>query len=134
MTDLEFDTVMPGVLRAFYARVREDDLLGPIFNHAVHDWNHHLDRIGDFWSSVMLGSGRYKGDPVARHLPHAASLDRVRFDRWLALWTETTTAMLPAAFAATIQAKAARIAESLQLAVQFPSPTQKAMMRSADTD
>ena len=46
------------VIGAFYARVREDDALGPVFNGAVADWDEHLERLGDFWSSVMLTSGR----------------------------------------------------------------------------
>jgi hemoglobin len=132
MPDLDLDTAMPEVLRVFYARVRQDDLLGPIFNAAVHDWDDHLDRIGDFWSSVMLGTGRYKGNPVAKHLPHAARIDRIAFDRWLGLWGETTNDLLPPAAAEALQAKAARIAESLQLAIQFPTPAQLALMRKRD--
>jgi hemoglobin len=49
------------LVRAFYRRVRSDALLGPIFNNAIQDWDHHLGKLVDFWSSVMLGSGRYKG-------------------------------------------------------------------------
>jgi hemoglobin len=134
MPDLGFESAMPEVLRTFYGRVREDDLLGPIFNAAVHDWGEHLGRIGDFWSSVMLGSGRYKGDPVGKHLPHAAHLDRTRFERWLQIWGETTSEMLPHARAEALQAKARRIAESLQLAIEFPSPAQKAMMRNTEVE
>ena len=125
MPDSDFETVMPKVLRAFYARVRADDRIGPIFNDAVHDWDEHLDRIGDFWSSVMLGTGRYKGNPVARHLPHAARIDEAGFARWLALWAETTNAMLPSETAAILQEKAARIAQSLHLAIQFASSAQR---------
>lgn len=128
MSAFDLETALPEVLRAFYARVRADDQLGPIFNSAVTDWDDHLERIGDFWSSVMLGTGRYKGNPVARHLPHAAEMDKARFDRWLALWGETTSGMLPAPLAEALQAKAARIAESLQLAIQFASDAQRATM------
>jgi len=62
MDELDIETAMPAVLRAFYALVQSDELLGPIFNVAAHDWDEHLDRIGDYWSSVMLGTGRYKGN------------------------------------------------------------------------
>ncbi len=57
----------------FYAKVRADDLLGPLFNRAVEDWPEHLERLGAFWSSVMLTSGRYKGSPMGAHLRHAGS-------------------------------------------------------------
>jgi hypothetical protein len=49
----------------FYARVRADTELAPIFNRAIPgDWGLHLATMRDFWSSVMLTSGRYKGNPV----------------------------------------------------------------------
>jgi hemoglobin len=128
MSYQDLELALPEVLRAFYARVRQDDQLGPIFNTAVDDWDEHLKRIADFWSSVMLGTGRYKGNPVARHLPHAAQINRAKFDRWLELWRETTSLMLPAEVAAGLQTKAERIAESLILAMQFPSPAQRTMM------
>jgi hemoglobin len=52
----------------FYNLVRTDPLLGPVFNDAIDDWPHHLDKLIAFWSSVMLTSGRYKGNPMAAHL------------------------------------------------------------------
>ena len=103
----------------FYARVRADGLLGPVFNDAVHDWPEHLDRLVAFWSSVMLTSGRYKGNPMVAHLKHKPRLTPEMFERWLGLWAEVTDEVMPAAAAAALQAKAARIAESLQLALFF---------------
>jgi hemoglobin len=103
----------------FYDRVRADPLLGPLFNDAVHDWPEHLERLAAFWSSVMLTSGRYKGNPMQAHLKHGPSLTPAMFDRWLQLWAEATDEMMPPAAAAALQAKAARIAESLQLALFF---------------
>src|SRR3546814_15846456 len=54
----------------FYARVRADEELGPIFNDAIDDWPEHLEKLVAFWSSVVLTSGRYKGNPMAAHLKH----------------------------------------------------------------
>ena len=116
------------IILAFYARVRRDDLIGPIFNDAIIDWDHHLNLLTAFWSSVMRTSGRYKGNPVARHMLHAKRLTPAMFERWLRIWTSTTGEMLPEAHAQALQAKAARIAESLQLAILHASPLQKAMM------
>jgi hemoglobin len=103
----------------FYARVRQDPLIGPVFNDAVHDWSEHLDRLVDFWSSVMLTSGRYKGRPLPAHVKHSDRITTRSFERWLALWRETTEEMLPPAAAAALQKKAARIAESLSLGISF---------------
>ena len=107
------------VVDAFYARIRRDEQLGPIFNDAVTDWEDHLAKLADFWSSVMLGSGRYKGQPVPAHLKHIDRITPALFDHWLALWAQTTDAMMAPDAAAALQAKAARIAESLKLALFF---------------
>ena len=103
----------------FYARVREDAELGPIFNDAIQEWPEHLEKIAAFWSSVMLSSGRYKGQPVPAHFKHRDRITPALFERWLALWNRTTAEVMPPEEAAALQAKAARIAESLQLALFF---------------
>jgi hemoglobin len=103
----------------FYARVREDAELGPIFNGAVGDWPEHLRTLSKFWSSVMLGSGTYKGNPMAVHLRHIEAITPELFQRWLGLWHEVTSESLPPAAAAALQEKAGRIAESLQAGLWF---------------
>jgi hemoglobin len=103
----------------FYAKVREDSLIGPVFNAAIHDWPEHLEKLSAFWSSVMLTSGRYKGSPMAAHLRHAGSMKPEMFTRWLELWQETARETLHARAADAVVAKAERIAESLQLALYF---------------
>jgi len=106
----------------FYARVRQDPALGPVFNDAVADWPEHLEKLTDFWSSVMLRTGRYKGNPLAAHFRQRPRLSPALFERWLALWEETTAELMPPAAAAELQTKAARIAESLQIALFFKLP------------
>ena len=107
------------LVHAFYARVREDALIGPLFNEAIGDWPEHLDKLQAFWSSVMLTSGRYKGRPMPAHIKHADRIDRASFTRWLGLWMETTNDQLDPDEAAAMQDRAARIAESLQLGIAF---------------
>ena len=101
----------------FYARVREDALLGPVFDAGVHDWPAHLDQLHAFWSSIMLTSGRYKGKPLPAHLKHAGAMTPARFARWLGLWKATAEELFEPDAAAALQAKATRIAESLSLGV-----------------
>ena len=72
------------------------------------------DRVFD------AGCGRGGGSVVA-HLRHEGAMSAANFDRWLALWQKTTGDILDPDNAAALQAKAARIAESLQLGVQFQS-------------
>jgi hemoglobin len=115
ITEAELEILIP----RFYARVCDDTLIGPVFNTAIGDWKHHLEKLIAFWSSVMLTSGRYKGNPVAAHFKHLPTITPPMFDRWLALWTEVTDEVLSSEAAAKLQEKAARIAESLKLALYF---------------
>jgi hemoglobin len=73
----------------FYAKVRVDPVLGPIFERVVRgEWGAHLETMRNFWSSVMLTSGRYKGAPVPAHL-RVKGIEPQMFDRWLRLFGET---------------------------------------------
>jgi len=103
----------------FYASVRRDPLIGPVFDGAIDDWPGHLDKLQAFWSSVMLTSGRYKGRPLPAHVRHGESINPKSFERWLALWREATEEVMPPAAATALQEKAARIAESLSLGIAF---------------
>ena len=110
---------LKSLVDAFYTRVRADGALGAIFNDAIHDWPEHLDKLTAFWSSVMLTTGRYKGQPVPAHMKHRSRITPALFQRWLALWADTTNELMAPGAAVALQAKAARIAESLQLAMFF---------------
>ena len=115
MTDAELQLLV----ELFYARIREDAVLGPVFNSAIHDWPDHLEKLGAFWSSVMLTSGRYKGNPMAAHMRQARAIEPAMFDRWLDLWRETARETLAPLHADAVIEKAERIAESLKLGLFF---------------
>jgi hemoglobin len=102
----------------FYAKVRLDPELGPIFDRVVHDWDPHLATMRAFWSSVMLTSGRYKGNPVLAHL-RIKDLRPPLFARWLALFHETCHELFDDEAAEAFRIKAERIAESLKLALFY---------------
>jgi len=103
------------LVRAFYARVREDALLAPVFAARIADWEPHLGRMCAFWSSVVLGSGRYEGDPMRLHRPLA--IDASHFDRWLELFEATAREVCAPAAAAYFADRARRIAASLELGI-----------------
>jgi hemoglobin len=107
------------LVETFYGKVREDPLIGPVFNGAIEDWPDHLEKLQAFWSSVMLTTGRYKGRPMPAHVKHADAISPASFERWLAIWRETTEELLDPEAAAAMQDKAARIAESLSLGIDF---------------
>jgi len=101
----------------FYAKVRQDDEIGPIFNAIVGDWPHHLAKLKDFWSSVLLTTGRYKGHPMMTHLQ--LPLDPIHFHRWLTLFAETANETLSPVHAAEIIEKSHRIAENFQAGIAY---------------
>jgi len=112
----------------FYARVRRDELLGPVFARAIGEddkaWAAHLARLSDFWSSVMLTSGRYHGDPFSVHL-RLPDLDLAMFDRWLALFGETCAEVLRPDMADAFRERAERIARSLRMGLFERLPARK---------
>jgi hemoglobin len=104
---------------SFYEKVRADPELGPIFVRAIPgDWGPHLAIMHDFWSSIMLTSGRYKGNPVAIHL-QVEGIEPQLFARWLALFDETCRELFDDEIVAAFRVKAEHIAESLKLALFY---------------
>jgi len=97
---------------AFYAAIREDEVLGPIFARHVQDWPTHLAKMCDFWSTIILKSGRYSGRPVLAH-QKIAELSPANFERWLGLWSDVVDAELPAAARAPFKTAARRMARSM---------------------
>jgi hemoglobin len=104
------------LVHAFYGKVRTDPALGPIFNGAISDWDVHLARMCDFWSSVMLMTGRFKGNPMAAHI-RVGGIRPTHFARWLHLFRQTAAETCPPEVAAVFDAKAQNIARSLQMGI-----------------
>ncbi|AWV06385.1 group III truncated hemoglobin [Marilutibacter maris] len=114
------------LVERFYQRVRLDPLLGPVFAPVVEDWDVHIATLIDFWSAVVLRSGRYRGNPMAMH--RRLPIQPEHFERWLALWNETAREELGEDNARIVGDHAARIGRSLRhglgLGPTRPSPPQ----------
>jgi len=108
------------LVHGFYDVVRADDLIGPIFDShiAAEAWPVHLAKMCDFWSSVLLRTGRYDGRPLSPHLS-LGELGDPHFQRWLALFRPVAARTLPAADARRAIAQAERMAQSFRLAIAF---------------
>ena len=103
------------LVRTFYGKVRQDAVLAPVFDARISDWEPHLLRMGEFWSSVALMSGVYHGRPMEKHLP--LPVDGRHFDRWLALFREAAHEVCPPVAAAHFIERAERIAQSLEMGI-----------------
>ena len=102
----------------FYADVRRDDVLGPIFNSRIHDWDTHLAKLVDFWSSILLRTGRFTGAPMPLHAA-MPGLSADLFQRWLAAFYASNARQPNQAMAAQANAMAERIAQSLWMGYQM---------------
>jgi hemoglobin len=110
------EAMIRDVVDQFYARARTDDLIGPVFTRAVPDdrWQAHLDTIADFWSSMLLGSGRYQGRPLSKHIA-LPELGDAHFQRWLALFRATAEKVCPPDIAAVFIDRSERVANSFRI-------------------
>ncbi len=106
------------LVHAFYARVRADAVLAPIFSAHISDWDSHLAKLVDFWSSMLRSTGRFTGTPMPKHIA-LPELSAELFQRWLALFHETAALQPNRAMAERAEAMAQRIAQSLWLGYQM---------------
>ncbi len=107
------DALIAKLVHAFYDKVRQDALLGPVFATKVTDWDSHLARMCAFWASVVMSSGDYRGQPMPKHV--VLPIDARHFDHWLSLFTQTATEICPPEAAVTFIERAGRIAQSLEM-------------------
>ena len=111
------DRFIDRLVDEFYACIRDDALLGPIFAAKIDDWAPHLAQMKRFWRSVLHGSGEYEGRPMPKHIAIPA-IDQRHFDRWLALFDRTVRDLAATEDgAAWVQSKAESIAQSLMMGI-----------------
>ncbi len=100
------------LLRHFYADVRQQNEIGPIFTAQISDWPAHLEKIADFWSNVTGGPIAYNGPMPQKHFP--LGLEAKHFEAWLDLWRRHCRAHLSANEAAEMIAAAEGIGGRLR--------------------
>ena len=114
------EKILTELVHRFYARVRKDSVLGPVFEARITDWAPHLERMVAFWSSVALMTGRYHGAPMPAHI--GLPVGWAEFERWLALFRETAFETCAPEGAALVIERAERIARSLHMAIEDARP------------
>src|SRR5882757_10319854 len=109
------EAMIERLVHAFYAKVRSDPVLAPVFEARIADWEPHLAQMCAFWSSVALMTGRYHGTPMVKHTPLPVDADH--FDRWLELFEAAAVELCPPQAAAHFVERARRIAASLEMGI-----------------
>ncbi len=104
------------LVRTFYGRVREDALLGPIFERHIgsseDDWEPHLQRMVAFWQTMLLQKPLYRGNPLARHRA-IPDIQPAHFDRWIELFEETAREQFDTQTATYVVGRARKMREHL---------------------
>ena len=100
----------------FYARVRADERLGPMFTAVVQDWDRHLQVMRDFWSAVLRRSTRYNGCFMSPHF--GLPIEGGDFERWLTLFRLSAHEALPSEAAARAVSVAEAISDHLRRACE----------------
>lgn len=100
----------------FYAEVRRDALLGPVFADAIPDgaWDHHKERMVSFWSTAMLGAREFRGNVFGKHQA-MPQLTPEHFARWLALFDARAHALFAREDAEALLDAARGMARGLQI-------------------
>lgn len=109
------------VVDAFYAKVRRDPILGPVFAARIRDWGPHLALMKDFWSSVMRTTGRYKGNPILAHR-RIAGIRPHHFARWLILFDATLAEQVDPATRVAFMQRAERMGATFQRGLAADNP------------
>jgi len=78
-------------VNTFYKEVQRDELIGPIFNRVIKDWEPHLQKMYAFWNAVLFGVPGFTGNPFARHAP--LPIKSEHFERWIFLFYGTIDAL-----------------------------------------
>lgn len=103
------------LIYAFYDRVRDDAMLGPVFDGVLAGrWDDHLPKMCRFWASLVLGSKTYQGNVQQAHQP-LPGIEPQHFSHWLYLFLDTVESRYRPAAAVQFMEPALRIAQSLQL-------------------
>jgi len=111
------------LVSTFYRTIREDELLGPIFNsHIPEDgWPHHLEKLTDFWVTALFGKVCFKGNPGQAHRKVDKNLNygvsQVHFGKWLQLWFSTIDSLYEGKLAERAKDAARKMATSQYLSI-----------------
>jgi hemoglobin len=116
------------LVRRFYDQVRDHEVLGPIFNGIVEDWDKHLIHLSDFWEMILLqtgpGAGKFNPTKVHREVDSAVDhrIEQAHFGNWLELWFETIDNYFVGENAAYAKEHARRMAHMLFMRIWEARP------------
>ena len=126
LRDIESRADCERLVRAFYGKAMEDELIGWLFTDVAHlDLEEHVPVITSFWETVLLGDRSYYGGAFGVHakLHEKAELKQAHFERWLVLWCRTVDELFDGERAAMAKVHALRVANAFHSRLaNYPGP------------
>lgn len=118
MRDIEKLEDVKNLVDSFYGKVRQDELIGHIFNDVIQDrWPEHLEKMYRFWQTILLEEHTYTGRPFVPHMK--LPVEREHFNRWLELFFETVDELFAGKKADLAKWQGNRMAEMFQLKIAY---------------
>jgi len=104
-------------VNSFYNKVREDDLLSPIFNSRIEDqaWPVHLERMYSFWNAILFAEKGFDGNPMQKHM--TLPIEEKHFSQWLFLFNKTIDELYRGSKAGEAKTRAASIAQIMNFKI-----------------
>lgn len=115
------------LVHTFYGRIRAHALLGPVFERHIPtdaDWEHHLEKLTDFWQTNLLGPKVYDGNPILTHQKvnqnEGGVIGMGYFLQWLGLWEATLDDLFEGPIAALARRRAVMMSRHLERRINSP--------------
>ncbi len=113
------------LVSTFYAKIREEATLGPIFNKAIKNWDQHLQLLTTFWESSLFMTRKlehkYRGNPLEAHIKVDAEnghiITEMHFGIWLNLWLQTIDELFNGETAENAKRRARKMATFLYMSL-----------------
>ncbi len=107
------------LVTTFYKKIREDAVLGPIFNRHIQDWDSHMTVLTDFWETQIFLVRKYRDNPLAKHIEVDAkeghSINEKHFGIWINHWVQTVDSLFTGDKAFMAKNKARKMASFIHI-------------------
>ena len=121
LSDISTENDVILLVNTFYKHALSDTIIGVFFkNHISSSLEEHLPTMYDFWNSVLLSKGSYKGNPILTHvnLNKVKKLEKIHFERWLQLWNSTIDKLFAGQIAEQAKEKASLMKDLMLYKIQ----------------
>ncbi|MFK8162128.1 MAG: group III truncated hemoglobin [Lewinella sp.] len=119
MQDIKNKADIKVFVDGFYGKVRVDPTIGPVFAAVIQpdQWPIHLERMYDFWNTILFAQADYRGNPFSKHA--TLPLEHRHFERWLALLEETLAESFAGEKVEEVKWRAAQMAMTFEAKLEY---------------